>query len=256
MALKVLVGCKRVIDYAVKIRIKPDKLGVVTEGVKHSMNPFDEIAVEEAMRMKEAKLVNEIIVVSCGPAQAMETIRTALAMGADRGIHVEIPVDQMDTFQPLHVSKVLAKLAEKEKVDIVMLGKLAIDDDSNQTAQMTASLLDWPQGVFASKIDQTDAGLEIIREVDGGLETIRTTLPAVLSADLRLNEPRYATLPNIMKAKKKKVVKMTPADLGVDMAPRIQIVSVEDPPVREAGQTVADVDDLVAKLKEKGFFSA
>eukprot|EP00092_Neocalanus_flemingeri_P107354 GFUD01137796.1.p1 GENE.GFUD01137796.1~~GFUD01137796.1.p1 ORF type:complete len:257 (+),score=94.79 GFUD01137796.1:208-978(+) len=256
MALKVLVGCKRVIDYAVKIRIKPDKLGVVTEGVKHSMNPFDEIAVEEAMRMKERKLVNEIIVVSCGPAQAMETIRTALAMGADRGIHVEIPVDKMDTFQPLHVSKVLAKLAEKEKVDIVMLGKLAIDDDSNQTAQMTASLLDWPQGVFASKIDKTDAGLEIIREVDGGLETIRTTLPAVLSADLRLNEPRYATLPNIMKAKKKKVEKMTPADLGVDMAPRIQIVSVEDPPVREAGQTVADVDDLVAKLKEKGFSSA
>eukprot|EP00092_Neocalanus_flemingeri_P026052 GFUD01028237.1.p1 GENE.GFUD01028237.1~~GFUD01028237.1.p1 ORF type:complete len:287 (+),score=95.12 GFUD01028237.1:92-862(+) len=256
MALKVLVGCKRVIDYAVKIRIKPDKLGVVTEGVKHSMNPFDEIAVEEAMRMKERKLVNEIIVVSCGPAQAMETIRTALAMGADRGIHVEIPLDQMDTFQPLHVSKVLAKLAEKEKVDIVMLGKLAIDDDSNQTAQMTASLLDWPQGVFASKIDKTDAGLEIIREVDGGLETIRTTLPAVLSADLRLNEPRYATLPNIMKAKKKKVDKMTPADLGVDMAPRIQIVSVEDPPVREAGQTVADVDDLVAKLKEKGFSSA
>eukprot|EP00092_Neocalanus_flemingeri_P018048 GFUD01019533.1.p1 GENE.GFUD01019533.1~~GFUD01019533.1.p1 ORF type:complete len:257 (-),score=72.63 GFUD01019533.1:301-1071(-) len=256
MALKVLVGCKRVIDYAVKIRIKPDKLGVVTEGVKHSMNPFDEIAVEEAVRMKEAKLVNEIIVVSCGPAQAMETIRTALAMGADRGIHVEIPLGQMDTFQPLHVSKVLAKLAEKEKVDIVMLGKLAIDDDANQTAQMTASLLDWPQGVFASKIDKTDAGLEIIREVDGGLETIRTTLPAVLSADLRLNEPRYATLPNIMKAKKKKVVKMKPADLGVDMAPRIQVVSVEDPPVREAGQTVSDVDDLVAKLKDKGFSSA
>eukprot|EP00092_Neocalanus_flemingeri_P030136 GFUD01032714.1.p1 GENE.GFUD01032714.1~~GFUD01032714.1.p1 ORF type:complete len:257 (+),score=94.68 GFUD01032714.1:143-913(+) len=256
MALKVLVGCKRVIDYAVKIRIKPDKLGVVTEGVKHSMNPFDEIAVEEAVRLKERKLAKEIIVVTCGPPQAAETIRTALAMGADRGIHVEIPLDQMDTFQPLHVSKVLAKLAEKEKVDIVMLGKLAIDDDSNQTAQMTASLLDWPQGVFASKIDKTDAGLEIIREVDGGLETIRTTLPAVLSADLRLNEPRYATLPNIMKAKKKKVVKMTPADLGVDMAPRIQIVSVEDPPVREAGQTVADVDDLVAKLKEKGFSSA
>merc|ERR1712123_248119 len=256
MALKVLVGCKRVIDYAVKIRIKPDKLGVVTEGVKHSMNPFDEIAVEEAVRLKEKKLAKEIIVVSCGPAQAMETIRTALAMGADRGIHVEIPADEMGTFQPIHVSKILAKLAEQEKADIVMLGKLAIDDDSNQTAQMTASLLNWPQGVFASKIEKTDAGLEIVREVDGGLETIRINMPAVLSADLRLNEPRYATLPNIMKAKKKKVVKMKPADLGVDMSPRIEVVCVEDPPVREAGQSVADVDELVGKLKDKGFSSA
>jgi len=256
MALKVLVGCKRVIDYAVKIRIKPDKLGVVTEGVKHSMNPFDEIAVEEAVRLKEKKLAKEIIVVSCGPAQAMETIRTALAMGADRGIHVEIPADEMGTFQPIHVSKILAKLAEQEKADIVMLGKLAIDDDSNQTAQMTASLLNWPQGVFASKIEKTDAGLEIVREVDGGLETIRINMPAVLSADLRLNEPRYATLPNIMKAKKKKVAKVKPADLGVDVSPRIQVVSVEDPPVRESGQTVADVDDLVSKLKDKGFSSA
>merc|ERR1712079_777189 len=160
-----------------------------------------------------------------------------------------------DTLQPLHVSKILAKLAAKEEADIVMLGKLAIDDDSNQSAQMTASLLDWPQGVFASKIDKTDAGLEVVREIDGGLETIRIGLPAVLSADLRLNEPRYATLPNIMKAKKKKVAKMTPADLGVDTAPRIQVVSVEDPPVREAGQSVADVDELVGKLKEKGFSS-
>merc|ERR1712025_230082 len=256
MALRVLVGCKRVIDYAVKIRVKPDKSGVVTEGVKHSMNPFDEIAVEEAVRLKEKKLAKEIIVVSCGPQQAQETIRTALAMGADRGIHVDVPADKMDTRQPIHISKIFAKLAEKEKADIVMLGKLAIDDDSNQSAQMTASLLDWPQGVFASKIDKTDAGLEVVREIDGGLETIRIGLPAVLSADLRLNEPRYATLPNIMKAKKKKVAKMTPADLGVDMAPRIQVVTVEDPPVREAGQTVADVDELVGKLKEKGFSSA
>merc|ERR1712113_227782 len=246
MGLRVLVGVKRVIDYAVKIRVKPDKLGVVTEGVKHSMNPFDEIAVEEAVRLKEKKIAKEIIVVSCGPAQAAETIRTALAMGADRGIHVDVPADKMDTCQPIHISKIFAKLAEKEKADIVMLGKLAIDDDSNQSAQMTASLLDWPQGVFASKIDKTD----------GGLETIRIGLPAVLSADLRLNEPRYATLPNIMKAKKKKVAKMTPADLGVDMEPRIQVITVEDPPVREAGQTVADVDELVGKLKEKGFSSA
>merc|ERR1712241_271537 len=256
MALRVLVGCKRVIDYAVKIRIKPDKSGVVTEGVKHSMNPFDEIAVEEAVRLKEKKLAKEIIVVSCGPQQAQETIRTALAMGADRGIHVDVPADKMDTLQPLHVSKILAKLAEKEQADVVMLGKLAIDDDSNQTAQMTASILDWPQGVFASKVEKTDAGLTVTREVDGGLETVKISLPAVLSADLRLNEPRYATLPNIMKAKKKKVAKMTPADLGVDMEPRIQVITVEDPPVREAGQTVADVDELVGKLKEKGFSSA
>merc|ERR1719243_344243 len=217
------------------------------------MNPFDEIAVEEAVRLKEKKLAKEIIVVSCGPQQAQETIRTALAMGADRGIHVDVPADKMDTLQPLHVSKILAKLAEKEQADVIMLGKLAIDDDSNQTAQMTASILDWPQGVFASKIEKTDAGLEVVREIDGGLETIRIGLPAVLSADLRLNEPRYATLPNIMKAKKKKVAKMTPKDLGVDTAPRIQVVDVSDPPVREAGTVQADVDELVSKLKEKGF---
>jgi len=256
MALKVLVGCKRVIDYAVKIRVRPDKLGVVTDGVKHSMNPFDEIAVEEAVRMKEKKLAKEIIVVSCGPAQAAETIRTALAMGADRGIHVEVPAAEMDTLQPLQVSKILAKLAEQEKADVVMLGKLAIDDDSNQTAQMTASLLNWPQGVFASKVTKIDSGLEVVREVDGGLETINITLPAVLSADLRLNEPRYATLPNIMKAKKKKVAKMKAADLGVDTSPRIEVINVSDPPVREGGQTVADVDELLAKMKEKGFSSA
>merc|ERR1712079_781883 len=228
-------------------------MGVVTDGVKHSMNPFDEIAVEEAVRMKEKKLAKEIVVVSCGPAAAAETIRTALAMGADRGIHVEVPADKMDTLQPLHVSKILAKLAAKEEADVVMLGKLAIDDDSNQTAQMTASLLDWPQGVFASKVEKTDAGLTVTREVDGGLENIKVNLPAVLSADLRLNEPRYATLPNIMKAKKKKIDKMSPKDLGVDTAPRIEVLTVEDPPVREAGAKVADVEELVAKMKDKGF---
>jgi len=255
MAMKVLVGCKRVIDYAVKIRVRPDKLGVVTEGVKHSMNPFDEIAVEEAVRMKEKKLVKEIIVVSCGPAQAAETIRTALAMGADRGVHVEIPAEGMVTLQPLHVGKILAKLAEQEKADIVLVGKQAIDDDSNQTAQMAASFLDWPQGTFASKVEKKDGQLEVLREIDGGLETVTIDLPAVLSADLRLNEPRYATLPNIMKAKKKKVAKMKPEDLGVDVTPRIEILEVVDPPVREAGQTVADVDELVGKLKDKGFSS-
>jgi electron transfer flavoprotein beta subunit len=253
MSLKVLVGCKRVIDYAVKIRVRPDKLGVVTDGIKHSMNPFDEIAVEEAVRMKEKKLAKEIIVVSCGPAQATETIRTALAMGADRGYHVDVPADQMATLQPIHVSKIMAKLAEKEKADVILLGKLAIDDDSNQTAQMTASLLDWPQGVFASKVDSKDSGLEVVREIDGGLETIKISLPAVLSADLRLNEPRYATLPNIMKAKKKKVQKVAPKDLGVDISPRIEVLNVEDPPEREAGQAVADVEELVGKLKDKGF---
>lgn len=255
MALKVLVGCKRVIDYAVKIRVRPDKLGVVTDGVKHSMNPFDEIAVEEAVRMKEKKLAGEIVVVSCGPAQAQETIRTALAMGADRGIHVEVPADSMQLLQPIHVSKIMAKLAEKEKANVVLLGKQAIDDDSNQTAQMTAAVLDWSQGVFASKIEKVDNELKVTREVDGGLDTIKIKLPAVLSADLRLNEPRYATLPNIMKAKKKKVEKFTPQDLGVDIAPRIEVLSVVDPPVREAGQTVADVDELCAKLKDKGFHS-
>merc|ERR1711910_291059 len=213
-------------------------------------------AVEEAIRLKEKKIAKEVVVVSCGPAQSQETLRTALAMGCDRGIHVEAPADDMITLQPIHVSKILAELAKKQEADIVMLGKLAIDDDSNQTAQMTSSLLDWPQGVFASKIDKTDAGLEVVREIDCGLETIRIGLPAVLSADLRLNEPRYATLPNIMKAKKKKVAKMTPADLGVDVEPRIQVITVEDPPVREAGQSVADVDELVGKLKEKGFSSA
>lgn len=250
-----MVGCKRVIDYAVKVRVRPDKLGVVTEGVKHSMNPFDEIAVEEAVRLKEKKIVKEVVAVSCGPAQAQETLRTALAMGADRGIHVEVPQEEMMTLQPIHVSKILAELAKKQEADIVLLGKLAIDDDSNQTAQMTASLLDWPQGVYASKIEVQDKKMEVVREIDGGLETIKIDLPAVLSADLRLNEPRYATLPNIMKAKKKKIDKMSPKDLGVDTSPRFEVLSVEDPPVRQAGAKVGDVDELVSKLKEKGFGS-
>merc|ERR1712048_251125 len=254
MSLRVLVGVKRVIDYAVKIRVRPDSKGVVTDGVKHSMNPFDEIAIEEAVRMKEKKLAKEIIVATCGPAQAQETLRTALAMGADRGVHVEVPADGMLAVQPLHVSKILAELAKKEGADIVLVGKQAIDDDSNQTAQMTAALLDWSQATFASKVEpKGDKELEVVREIDGGLETIQVKLPSVLSADLRLNEPRYATLPNIMKAKRKKIDKLKPADLGVDMASRIEVIRVEDPPVREAGITVADVDELVGKLKDKGF---
>lgn len=249
---RVLVGVKRVIDYAVKIRVKPDKSGVVTEGVKHSMNPFDEIAVEEAVKMKEKKLASEVVAVSVGPAQAQEVLRTALAMGADRGIHIEVTGNDYDLLQPIHVSKILAKLAQNEKADLVILGKQAIDDDCNQTAQMTAALLDWPQATYASKVEKTGDGLTVVREIDGGLETIKTTVPAVISADLRLNTPRYATLPNIMKAKKKPIKKVAPKDLGVDTTPRIEIVSVEDPPVRQAGSILPDVDTLLGKLRDGG----
>lgn len=240
------------IDYAVKIRVKPDKSGVVTEGVKHSMNPFDEIAVEEAVKMKEKKIASEVVAVSVGPAQSQEVLRTALAMGADRGIHIEVSGKEYELLQPIHVSKILAKLAQDEKADLVILGKQAIDDDCNQTAQMTAALLDWPQATFASKVDKTDAGLTVVREVDGGLETIKTKVPAVISADLRLNTPRYATLPNIMKAKKKPIKKMAPKDLGVDTTPRIDVISVEDPPVRQAGSILPDVDTLLGKLRDGG----
>jgi len=249
---RVLVGVKRVIDYAVKVRVKSDKTGVVTEGVKHSMNPFDEIAVEEAVRMKEKKVAAEIIAVSVGPASVQETIRTALAMGADRGIHVEVPAKESEQLQPIHISKILAKIATNENADIVLLGKQAIDDDCNQTAQMTAGFLDCPQGTFCSKIEVNGKTLNITREVDGGLEKITLTTPSVLSTDLRLNEPRYATLPNIMKAKKKEMKKVTPGDLGVDISPRIQIISVEEPPQRQGGTVVPDVDQLLGKLKEGG----
>lgn len=235
------------------------------------MNPFDEIAIEEAVRLKEKKIAQEVIAVSCGPAQSQDTIRTALAMGADRGIHVEISGPEYQTLQPIHVSKILAKLAQEEKVDLVILGKQAIDDDNNQTAQMTAGVLDWPAGTFCSKVvrqenfitslsyftfffqvENNNGELTVTREIDGGLETIKMKTPAVLSADLRLNEPRYATLPNIMKAKKKPIKKISPKDLGVDVAPRIEILSVEEPPVRQAGAILPDVDTLVSKLKESG----
>lgn len=224
----------------------------MTEGVKHSMNPFDEIAVEEAVKMKEKKIASEIIALSVGPAQSQETLRTALAMGVDRGIHIEISGKDYELLQPIHISKMFAKIAQDEKVDLVILGKQAIDDDSNQTAQMTAAVLDWPQAVFASAVEKSADGLKVIREVDGGLETITTKLPAVVSADLRLNIPRYATLPNIMKAKKKPIKKMTVAETGVDIKPRIEIVSVEEPPVRQAGSVLPDIDTLIAKLRESG----
>lgn len=249
---RVLVGVKRVIDYAVKIRVKPDKSGVVIDGVKHGLNPFDEIAIEEAVRMKEKKIASEVIAVSCGLQQAQESLRTALAMGVDRGIHIEVPQAQYNTLQPLHVSKILAKVAQDEKIDIIIVGKQAIDDDSNQTAQMTAALLQWPQATYASEVKVEGNEVIVKREIDGGLETIKVKLPAVISADLRLNEPRYATLPNIMKAKKKPIKKCTPADLEVDIAPRMQVINVDDPPVRQAGSIVPDVDSLIAKLKEKG----
>lgn len=233
--------------------MKPDKSGVVTEGVKHSMNPFDEIAVEEAVKLKEKKVAAEVIALSVGPPQSAETLRTALAMGVDRGIHIEVSGKDYELLQPLHISKMFAKVAQDEKCDLVILGKQAIDDDSNQTAQMTAAFLDWPQAVFASKLEKTAEGLSVTREVDGGLENIKTKFPAVVSADLRLNTPRYATLPNIMKAKKKPIKKISVADLGIDIKPRIDVISVEDPPVRQAGSIVPDVDTLVSKLKESGF---
>eukprot|EP01137_Pigoraptor_chileana_P015466 Opistho-2@71429 len=254
MSLRVLVGCKRVVDYAVKVRVKPDKSGVVTENVKHSMNPFDEIAVEEAIKMKEKKLASEVIAVSCGPAACAEVLRTALAMGADKAIHVTVEGKDYETLQPLAVAKIFQKLTAETKSDIVILGKQAIDDDANQTGQMLAALLDWPQATFASKIESADGKLKVVREIDGGLETVEVKLPAVLTADLRLNQPRYATLPNIMKAKKKPLETKTAQSLGVDIKPHIETVSVEDPPVRKAGVKVETVEDLVAKLKAAGAF--
>lgn len=245
--MKLLVPVKRVIDYNVKVRVKSDNTGVETSNVKMSMNPFDEIAVEEAVRMKEAGSADEIIAVSLGVQQCQETIRTALAMGADRGIHVKTD----EELQPLAVAKLLKALVEKESPDLVILGKQAIDDDSNQTGQMLAALLDWPQGTFASGIELSDGKAKVIREVDGGLETIEISTPAVISTDLRLNEPRYASLPNIMKAKKKPIDEISPEDLGVDIAPRLTTLKVEEPPKRESGVMVESVAELVDKLKNE-----
>jgi len=254
--LRVIVGCKRVIDYAVKIRVKPDNTGVVTDGVKHSMNPFDEIAVEEAIRLKDKKVASEIIAVSCGPAKAEETLRTALAMGMDRAVHVVVGAKEYETLQPLAVAKLLAKVAADEKADVIIVGKQAIDDDANQTGQMVAGLMNIPQATFASELTFTEGNLKCKREVDGGLETINVSLPCVVTADLRLNEPRFATLPNIMKAKKKKISKVKVEETGVDISPRIEVISVSDPPVREAGIKVDDVDSLIGKLKEQGFIKS
>ena len=243
--MKILVPVKRVVDYNVKIRVKADGSGVETANVKFSMNPFDEIAVEEAVRLKEAGTASEIIAVSLGPTACQETIRTALAMGADRGILVHTDAE----LQPLAVAKALKALVDKEQPQIVLLGKQAIDDDCNQTGQMLAALLGWPQGTFASKVAPGEGVLTVTREIDGGLETIELKLPAVVTTDLRLNEPRYASLPNIMKAKKKPLDTVTPDALGVDVAPRLKTLKVVEPPKRKAGVKVADVATLIDKLK-------
>jgi electron transfer flavoprotein beta subunit len=245
--MKVLVAVKRVIDYNVKIRVKPDNTGVETANVKMSMNPFDEIAVEEAVKLKEAGTAKEIVVVSIGPKASQETIRTALAMGCDRGIQVETDADP----QPLAVAKLLKGIVEKESPDLVIAGKQAIDDDSNQTGQMLSALLGWPQGTFASKLGFADGGVTVTREVDGGLETIKLKMPAIITTDLRLNVPRYASLPNIMKAKKKQIEVLSPDDLGVDVAPRLEILKVTEPPKREAGVILENVAQLVDKLKNE-----
>ena len=243
--MKVLVPVKRVVDYNVKVRVKSDGSGVDIANVKMSMNPFDEIAVEEATRLKEKGVVTEIVAVSIGVAQCQETLRTAMAIGADRGILVETDAE----VQPLAVAKVLKALVDKEKPDLIILGKQAIDDDSNQTGQMLAALADLPQGTFASKVEVADGKVAVTREVDGGLETVKLALPAVVTTDLRLNEPRNVTLPNIMKAKKKPLETVKPADLGVDVAPRIKTLSVAEPAKRSAGIKVPDVATLVDKLK-------
>jgi len=245
--MKILVSVKRVVDYNVKVRVKADQTGVELANVKMSMNPFDEIAIEEAVRLKEAGKATEIIAVSMGVSQCQETIRTALAVGADRGILVE----SSDDLQPLAVAKLLKALVERDKPDLVILGKQAIDDDANQTGQMLSALLGWAQGTFASKLVLDGGEALVTREVDGGLETIALTLPAVITVDLRLNTPRYASLPNIMKAKKKPIETITPAALGVDTAPRLRTLKVEEPPKRQAGIMVKSVAELVAKLRDE-----
>jgi len=247
--MKVLVPVKRVVDFNVKVRVKSDGSGVDLANVKMSMNPFDEIAVEEAMRLKEAGKASEVVAVSCGVAQCQETLRTALAIGADRAILVETPADL--ELQPLAVAKLLKAVADQEQPQLIILGKQAIDDDCNQTGQMLAALLGWPQATFASKVVVEDGKATVTREVDGGLETVALTLPAIVTTDLRLNEPRYVTLPNIMKAKKKPLDVRTPADLGVDVAPRLTTLKVVEPPKRSAGIKVPDVATLVAKLRNE-----
>ena len=245
--MKILVPIKRVIDFNVKVRVKPDGSGVETTNVKMSMNPFDEIAVEEAVRCKEKGVATEVVVVSCGGTSSQETLRTALALGADRGVFVQTDTE----LQPLAVAKLLASVVKREEPRLVILGKQAIDDDANQTGQMLAALLDWPQATFASKLELAQDRATVTREVDGGLERVEVTLPAVVTTDLRLNEPRYATLPNIMRAKKKPLDTVSPEALGIDVTPRLTTVKVAEPPPRKGGGRVADVKELVAKLRNE-----
>ena len=245
--MRILVSIKRVVDYNVKVRVKSDGTGVETANVKMSMNPFDEIACEEAIRLKEAGVASEIVAVSIGPSQCQETLRTALALGADRAILVETGAE----VQPLAVAKILRRIAEKESPQLIILGKQAIDDDSNQTGQMLAALLGWPQATFASKVTISEGGAQVTREVDGGLETIAIRLPAVITTDLRLNEPRYVTLPNIMKAKKKTLDVTRPEDLGVELTSRLKTLKVQEPPKRKSGVLVKTVEELVGKLKNE-----
>jgi len=245
--MKILVAVKRVIDYNVQIRVKEDGSGIVTENVKMSTNPPDDNAIEEAVKIKEAGKATEVIAITVGEEKSQETVRKALAVGADRGIHVKVD----GIIEPLAVSKILQKIVEKEKPDLVFMGKQAIDDDCNQTGQMLSALLDWPQATFASKIDVKDGKLEVTREIDEGLETIEVNTPAIVTCDLRLNEPRYASLPNIMKAKKKPIEQINASDLGVDMSSKIQQIKVEEPPKRQAGIKVSSVAELVQKLKNE-----
>ena len=245
--MKVLVAVKRVVDYNVKVRVKSDNTGIELTNVKMSMNPFDEIAVEEAIRLKEANKVSEIIIVSIGPKQSQETIRTALAMGADRGILIETESE----IQPLSVAKLLKEVCDQEKPELVILGKQAIDDDANQTGQMLSALLNWSQGTFASKLEIEEDKLLVTREIDGGLETLKLTMPSIITTDLRLNEPRYASLPNIMKAKKKPIEGKKPEDFGIDISPRLTTLKVIEPPKREAGVMLESIPQLVDKLKNE-----
>ena len=245
--MKVLVAVKRVIDYNVKIRINPELNLVEKNNVKMSMNPFDEIAVEEAVRLKEGKIAEEVIVISVGPMEAQETLRTAFAIGADRGIHIKYENET----EPLMIAKILKYIIEKEKIDLVILGKQAIDDDFNQTGQMLAGILDWPQGAFASKVDIKNGELKVVREIDGGLETLNLKLPCVITTDLRLNEPRYASLPNIMKAKRKIIDEISLNDMGIEYNNRLELLNVEEPKSRTAGKKLEDVDELVKILKEE-----
>ena len=245
--MKIIVAVKRVVDYNVKIRVKSDNTGIETANIKMSMNPFDEIAVEEGVRLRERGVAEELVAVSVGPKQSQETIRTALAMGADRGIHIQTD----EEIEPLSIAKLLKEIAEKEKPDLFILGKQAIDDDSNQTGQMLAALLGWSQGTFASDLSLDTSNANVVREIDGGLETVKLKLPAIITTDLRLNTPRYASLPNIMKAKKKIIDELTPSDLNVDISPRINTLKVVEPSSREAGVIVEDVVELIDKLKNE-----